>query len=49
MALQTDGREVFAFMQILIAMSKSASLSTNVWQTPVPVSITGTVLCSTIR
>ena len=47
-ALHTPGLCVFAFITILTAMSRSALLSTYVWQFPVPVSITGTVLfCTT--
>ncbi len=42
-ALQTDGRDVFAFSRMDSAMSRSASASTYTWQLPTPVSITGTV------
>ena len=49
-ALQTDGRETFAFRAIFSAMARSALSSTKVWQTPLPVSRTGTVLpCTTAR
>ena len=46
-ALHTPGLWVFAFITIFTAISKSALSSTYVWQFPVPVSITGTVLFNT--
>ena len=42
-ALQTAGLDVFAFIIISLAISKSQSSSTYIWQLPTPVSITGTV------
>ena len=48
-ALQTAGREVLALRMIFVANSKSANSSTNTWQIPTPVSITGTELFSTTR
>ena len=46
-ALQTEGRLVLALTMMERAFSKSASLSTYTWQMPVPVSMQGTVACST--
>ena len=47
-ALHTPRRCVFALTTIRTAMSRSAVSSTKMWQFPVPVSITGTVLfCTT--
>ena len=48
-ALQTAGRDVFAFSAMRSAMSRSALSSTNVWQIPAPVSMTGTALSVTTR
>ena len=46
-ALQTLVRSVLALSTMSRAMSRSASASTYTWQLPTPVSMTGTVDCST--
>ena len=48
-ALHTPILCVFAFSIMSIAMSISADSSTNMWQFPVPVSITGTVAFLTTK
>ena len=47
MALQTEGRDVFALKIISAAIATSADSSTYTWQLPEPVSITGTFAFST--
>ena len=39
--LHTDGRLIFALTTIFFASSKSTSLSTYVWHTPIPPATTG--------